>query len=163
MAFLGARRQADAQAVLETVRAHAGDAGTNGEMIREAGLPVCLSLEAFARGAYEECIERLLPVRHAAVRFGGSNAQRDVLSLTLLEAALRAGRASLARALASERARLRPSNPASWMATARALEVAGDAAGAIHARRQALRLREGLRRRDDSERHGPMAADGRGA
>ena len=38
-------------------------------------------------------------VREFAHRFGGSHAQRDLLDLTLIEAALRSGQAALAKAL----------------------------------------------------------------
>jgi hypothetical protein len=141
MAFAGAGRDADARALLASVERHARDAGSNGRMIREVGLPVCRALYAFAHGDHAAAVEHLLPVREVAVRFGGSNAQRDVLSLTLLEAALRGGQTSVARALASERTRLRPGNPAAWIATARALEAAGASGEAARTRDQALRLR----------------------
>jgi tetratricopeptide (TPR) repeat protein len=144
MAFVGAGRETDASALLAAVERHAADAGTNGRMIREVGLPVCRALAAFGQGDHAAAVEHLLPAREVAIRFGGSNAQRDVLSLTLLEAALRSGQASLARALASERTRLRPANPAAWIATARALEVARSGAEAAQARQQALRLRARL-------------------
>jgi hypothetical protein len=144
MALVGAHREADARALLAAVARHAGDAGTNGRMIREVGLPVCRALVAFGEGDHAAAVEHLLPVREVAARFGGSNAQRDVLSLTLLEAALRSGQTSLARALASERTRLRPGNPAAWTATARALEAAGSAGEGAQARQQALRLRARL-------------------
>jgi tetratricopeptide (TPR) repeat protein len=144
MAFVGAHREADARALLAAVERHAADAGTNGRMIREVGLPVCRALAAFGQGDHAAAVEHLLPAREGASRFGGSNAQRDVLSLTLLEAALRSGQASLARALASERTRLRPANPAAWIATARALEAARSGAEAAQARQQALRLRARL-------------------
>lgn len=140
MAFVGAGRADDAAALLAAVEARAAGGGTNGRMAREVGLPVCRALAAFGRGDYGGCVDTLLPVRPGAMRFGGSNAQRDVLSLTLLEAALRAGRLALARALASERTRLRPTNPAGWRATARVLDAEGEAARAAAARQQALRL-----------------------
>jgi hypothetical protein len=85
-------------------------------------------------------------VRHSAIRFGGSNAQRDVLSLTLLEAAIRADDLPLARALVSERTRLRPANPSGWVAAARVFEAGSDAAHAASARRHAARLSEHFRR-----------------
>jgi hypothetical protein len=47
-------------------------------------------------------------VRAHSQRFGGSHAQRDILQLTATEAALRAGRRSLARALIGERLSLKP-------------------------------------------------------
>jgi tetratricopeptide (TPR) repeat protein len=144
MAFVAAGRDAEARALLAAVERHAGDAGTNGRMIREVGLPVCRALVAFGAGDHAGCLDLLLPVRDVAARFGGSNAQRDVLSLTLLEAALRSGQASIARALASERTRLRPASPAAWAATARALDAAGAGAEAGQARLQAQRLRARL-------------------
>jgi hypothetical protein len=48
-----------------------------------------------------------------AHRFGGSNAQRDVIDQTLLEAAKRSGRERLARAVVSERNLLRRESP--WL------------------------------------------------
>ncbi|MEM9441352.1 MAG: tetratricopeptide repeat protein [Pseudomonadota bacterium] len=81
---------------------------TNAMMIREVGLPLCRALQDFHRGSYEACVERLMPIRYRTHLLGGSHAQRDVIGLTLLEAALRAGRFPLAWALASERFELRP-------------------------------------------------------
>ena len=51
--------------------------------------------------------ELLRRVRREAARFGGSHAQRDVLDLTLIAAAERAGDDSLADALRRERAFVR--------------------------------------------------------
>ena len=42
------------------------------------------------------------------MRYGGSNAQRDLLDLTLIEAARRAGQSALHRALLAERETARP-------------------------------------------------------
>jgi len=50
-------------------------------------------------------------LRNIAQRFGGSHAQRDLIDLTLIEAARRAGEASLVRALANERLALKPKSP----------------------------------------------------
>jgi tetratricopeptide (TPR) repeat protein len=162
MAFTGAHRYADARALLAAVERHAGDAGSNGRMIREVGLPVCRALFAFGEGDHAAAVDLLLPVREIAARFGGSHAQRDVLSLTLLEAALRGGQGSVARALASERTRLRPGNPAAWIATARAAEAAGAPADAARAREQGLRLRARLSARRRSSATAPPP-DGAGA
>lgn len=142
MALLAAGRREEADRLLAALERRAGDAGTNGRMIREVALPACRGLAAFARGDHAAAADAILAVRDHAVRFGGSNAQRDVLSLTALEAALRGGLLPLARALASERTRLRPSNPSGWAATARVLEAQGDGAGAAFARAQAERLSE---------------------
>ena len=68
-------------------------------------------LAAFARGRYADAIAAIEPVRDTAHRFGGSHAQRDLLTLTLIEAAIRGGdsvacaalRGGAARAQAGER------------------------------------------------------------
>lgn len=144
MAFLGAHREADAGALVAAVERRAGGTGSNGRMAREVGLPACRALVAFDRGDFRTCVDLLLPLRDTAVRFGGSNAQRDVLAQTLIEAAMRGGDAALARALASERARLRPGSPATWVVQARALDLAGAPDEAASARDRALRLRARL-------------------
>jgi hypothetical protein len=115
-------------------------------MTREVGLPVCRAIHAFGRGNYRMVVDELMPVRPIAHRFGGSHAQRDVLSLTLIEAAIRAKDVRLGRALASERTELKPSSPFNWLLAARARELAGDAQGAGAARAKAEDCREKGRR-----------------
>jgi hypothetical protein len=44
---------------------------------------------AYQRGDYEAVCETLLPLRQHAHVIGGSHAQRDVINLTLMEAAMR--------------------------------------------------------------------------
>ncbi len=111
MAFLGAGRR-EAIAALEAAQARAeAQAGDNALFTREVGRPAAQAMRAFAEGDYERTIALLRPIRSIAHRFGGSHAQRDVLDLTLLEAALRAGRAPLARALAAERLAAKPESP----------------------------------------------------
>ena len=53
-------------------------------------------------------MQLLRRIRSSAHRFGGSHAQRDVLDLTLLEAARRGGLRPLADGLQAERMALRP-------------------------------------------------------
>jgi hypothetical protein len=93
-----------------------------------------LAIKAFGEAHYAECVRKLRAVRGIAQRFGGSHAQRDIVSLTLVEAALRGGQARLARALAAERTDVKPSSPFNWRLTGRALMALGDRHGAIKAR-----------------------------
>jgi hypothetical protein len=58
-------------------------------------------LQAFGRGEHGSAAELLRDARSQAHRFGDS-AQRDLVDLTLLEAALRSGQRSLALGLAAE-------------------------------------------------------------
>jgi tetratricopeptide (TPR) repeat protein len=105
MAFAMAGRDADADQLagdLDWTIAHA--TGINRGMTADVGRSVCAALRAFGDGRYAHAIELLEPVRDLAVRFGGSHAQRDVLTLTLIEAARRSGQPALARHYAAERA-----------------------------------------------------------
>ena len=137
MALVGSKRIDRAQRVVESLERRASGTDTNAMMSREVGLPLAQALVAFAKGAYADCANLLIPIRTIANRFGGSHAQRDVIHLTLSEAALRAGNQRLARALAAERTQLKPTSPFNWQFTARALEAGGDADGAMKARENA--------------------------
>lgn len=72
-------------------------------MTRTVGMPLVRAVEAFAAGRHAEAIEAIESVRDDAHRFGGSHAQRDVLTLTLIEAALRARDGARARHYLAER------------------------------------------------------------
>ena len=87
-------------------------------------MPARAALVAFAGGDFAGCAERLRQVRGIAHRFGGSHAQRDVIDLTLIEAAIRAGDGALARALAAERAAMRHESPLSHLFLRRAAALA---------------------------------------
>jgi hypothetical protein len=75
-----------------------------------------------------------------ASRFGGSHAQRDVITLTLIEAALRGRQLTLARALLSERTALKPESPFAWASTIRTLKLLGDESGAEKVARKSATL-----------------------
>lgn len=111
MASLGAHRPAAADQLRAALERAALGNGTNAMMARDVGLPVADALIAFEQRDYAGAIDLLLPVRLIAHRFGGSHAQRDVIGLTLVESALRAGRRNLALALTAERAALKPMSP----------------------------------------------------
>ncbi|MFO1061394.1 MAG: tetratricopeptide repeat protein [Dongiaceae bacterium] len=140
MAFVAEGRVDAAARLLAAQERRAEAGGANAMMVRDVGLPVCRAINAFGRGDYRTAVELLLPVRPIAHRFGGSHAQRDVLSLTLLEAAIRGGQGRLARALAAERTDLKPTSPFNWRLAARANAAAGDAMGAAAAEARAASL-----------------------
>jgi tetratricopeptide (TPR) repeat protein len=123
MAFVGAGRQAAAQALLDAQLAAMAADNDNAAFTRDIGHPVALAILAFGNGDHAKAVRLLRPVRHIAHRFGGSHAQRDVLELTLIEAAIRSGNAALARALAAERADQRPDSPLSQLFVQRAGKV----------------------------------------
>ncbi|MBM3511390.1 MAG: tetratricopeptide repeat protein [Alphaproteobacteria bacterium] len=111
MAFLGAGRSDLVAQQLATLKRAAAGSGSNAPMAARVGVPVGEALIAFAAGDYARTIERLRPLRAYAQIFGGSHAQRDLLDLTLIEAASRGGQRAMVCALAAERVRAKPSSP----------------------------------------------------
>jgi tetratricopeptide (TPR) repeat protein len=126
MAFTLAGREAEAARLIADLQWTVQHAhGINRMMAREVGLPVCLAIRAFGQARYPEAIRHLEPVRDTAWRFGGSHAQRDVLTLTLVEAAIRSGDAALARHYIAERTVHRPGSAWGWRLLARAPRLTG--------------------------------------
>ena len=111
MAFIGAGRDDLSGRVLKTLRRAADGQGDNAYMTRAVGLPLAEGFIAFGAGRYDEAAEKILSVRGIAQRFGGSNAQRDILTLTALHAAIRGGMRRTAEALADERLQHKPLSP----------------------------------------------------
>ena len=88
-------------------------APTNASAAARAGLDLLEAFGAFAAGRPGRVIDLLVDIRPRANAVGGSHAQRDVIDLTLIAAAARAGHGSLARALVTERVARKPSAEAS--------------------------------------------------
>jgi tetratricopeptide (TPR) repeat protein len=148
MSFVGAGRLDDAEAVVERLERYAAEPDdglvTNKMMTRDAGLPACRGVLAFARGDDRACIDALWAVRPRLHHFGGSHAQRDAVQRTLLVAALRAGDDAMAHALVGERLGERPVSVWTWQREAERRRAAGDAAGADEAERTASELQSHL-------------------
>jgi hypothetical protein len=113
MAFVGAGDMEAARRLTDAQGAAIDAGGDNAAFTRDVGRPAAAAVLAFAEGDYRRVVALLAPLRGIAHRFGGSHAQRDVLELTLIEAALRAGDRELATRLADERHAARPSSPLS--------------------------------------------------
>jgi len=103
LAFSATGRSAAMAQQISDLAAAARQQGTNGMMARDVGLPLAQGIAAFSDGQYAAAIERIEPVRDIAHRFGGSHAQRDLITLTLIEAALRDGKHALAGHYLAER------------------------------------------------------------
>lgn len=108
MAFVGGGRRESA-IILQHAQAHALNGSDDNVMfVGEVGGPLVRGLVAFGEERYGDCVDLLRPIRNRAVRFGGSHAQRDVIDLTLLEAARRGGKEALFKGLYAERTYARP-------------------------------------------------------
>jgi tetratricopeptide (TPR) repeat protein len=123
MAFLGAGRMDMAERTLIAMRRAARGESDNAWMTRTVGIPLAEGFIAFAAGRHTEAFDRITGVRGVAQRFGGSHAQRDVLALTALHAAIRGGMRSGAEALAAERLAHKPQSPWARMLARRAAEA----------------------------------------
>lgn len=108
MAYVGAGRGPEQAGLLETQRQVLDGAGDNAMFVRDVGLATVGAIHAFGQGDDGRAIDLLRAVRNRAGRFGGSHAQRDVLDLTLIAAARRAGETALERALLAEREEAMP-------------------------------------------------------
>lgn len=117
MAFLGAGRPDLIEATLAAQpQAQADNVLFSGEV----GLPLIKGFVAFHKGDYGKAIALMRPVRNIAARFGGSHAQRDIIDLTLLEAAIRSGDMALSQAMVAERANAKHDSPLVALFAARA-------------------------------------------
>ncbi|MGE3283115.1 MAG: hypothetical protein AB7H90_24665 [Alphaproteobacteria bacterium] len=111
MAFTGAGRRDLAEQVLAAQRTAMKRKDDNAAFTREVGHAATCAIQAFGEERYDETVRLIRSIRSIAHRFGGSHAQRDVLDLTLLEAAFRSGQHDLAKALTAERVAAKPASP----------------------------------------------------
>jgi tetratricopeptide (TPR) repeat protein len=119
MAFASARRDAEANALLDAMQRATLARGTNAVATEQVGLKLARAIAAFTRADYRTVVQLLAPLPAVAHRIGGSNAQRDLIQLTLLEAALRGGARATAKRLAEARMAARPESPFARMLSVR--------------------------------------------
>jgi tetratricopeptide (TPR) repeat protein len=103
MSFVASGREASLRELTSRMREAAAGVDVNAGMTRDVGLPLVEGLIAFGRGRYADAIAAIEPVRDHANRFGGSHAQRDLITLTLIEAAIRSGDVARAKHYIAER------------------------------------------------------------
>ena len=96
----------EAKAECQARRAH-----TLGEISRDVGVPLIWAATAYKDGRFEDALTLLDPIRPIVARFGGSNAQRDLIDQTMLSAALRGRLGNRALGLANERLVRKPHGP----------------------------------------------------
>lgn len=108
MAELRTGHEARVERRLGWMRATASGDGEAAWIYRSTGIPLIEGLLAFHRGRYAEAVDLLFGLRDTLWQIGGSKAQRDIVQLTLLAAALRGGLRGVAQALSQERLAARP-------------------------------------------------------
>jgi len=110
MVFGMAGRHELSEQVLTSNRRRAS--GTNRVVAEQVGLTLLEGFSSFSAGRNDRAFDLLTHAKPFVSAVGGSNAQRDVIELTLIAAASRAGHEKTARALAAERVATRPSSAA---------------------------------------------------
>jgi tetratricopeptide (TPR) repeat protein len=123
MAMVATGRDKQADALVNALTANQNGPTTSSDVIRLAGLPIVKGFQAFGRGDYETAKHFLSAFRHNSHLMGGSIAQRDVINLTLLEAAIRSGDKAMADGLIAERTLLKPESPLTDMFSASAARI----------------------------------------
>lgn len=108
MAYLGAGRHQDVENLLARLRTTSQGRNDIANWNRHHALPLVEGFAAFWREDYATAVDRLHGARYIVNSFGGSNAQHDIIDLTLTEAALRGNFTGLAQALSHERFALKP-------------------------------------------------------
>jgi hypothetical protein len=115
LATIGAGDSADLQAargaIVQALSTPGSGGATNQHMTATIGLPLARALDAYAREDWSAATQGLLGVRDQANGFGGSHAQRDILTLTLMDAAARSGDRALANHILNERRPAKASTP----------------------------------------------------
>ena len=133
LAFAATGRHEAMTRQLDRLATAAAQKGSNGPATREVCLPLARGIAEFACERYSAAIDWIEPVRDIAQRFGGSHAQRDLLTLTLIEAALRANQRSRARHYLAERVVHKPASAWAHRLTRRMSPGAGDPVSRIAA------------------------------
>jgi tetratricopeptide (TPR) repeat protein len=108
LAFVGAGRLARAAEHLAMLEALAAGSCRNAAMPRRLGVPAGRALLAFGAGRFAAAAEGLEAVLPELPQLTGSRAQRDVLTMTAIEARIRAGEHGAARAMLEQRLALKP-------------------------------------------------------
>jgi hypothetical protein len=110
LAFVLAHRRERATEHLAELERRASAAGQHADQLRRLGLPAAHALLAFADGQWSAAASGLAAVLPHAALFTGSRAQRDLLTMTWIEAAIRAGETVAARAALEQRRAAKPSS-----------------------------------------------------
>ena len=103
---LAGRHEAVDRVISETRRTAVG---TNRSVVDEVGLLLLEGFASVADGRVERAVDLLVEARPRSMAVGGSNAQRDVIDLTLVAAGARAGSRRLVDELVKARVETRPS------------------------------------------------------
>lgn len=125
MTYLGAGRDDDIARNLQSLRITANEESEVAAWTRRTAIPLIEGFTAFWCKDYHTAVECLHSARFIVNSFGGSHAQRDIIDLTLMEAAIQGRYLELATGLANERLALKPHSRGNLLFQAR-IDHAGE-------------------------------------
>ncbi|XP_014670355.1 PREDICTED: tetratricopeptide repeat protein 38-like [Priapulus caudatus] len=116
MACLSAKKSSDVDHLIGSIKTYVMEVGTGTQhkLFETVGKAMTRSLVAYGEGRYSDAVRILNPHRYSIIDIGGSNAQRDVFKLFLINAAIRSNTPEhrrLARSLVIERKAYKPDSP----------------------------------------------------
>lgn len=112
LALKSAQDDAATDALMKRLQARSWSGTSDGKVLAGIGVALASALVAWRDGACDITVDRLWEQRRQVVRIGGSNAQRELFDLVLLDAARRCGRQDAVRALLAERLGQQPGSVA---------------------------------------------------
>ncbi len=118
-------KDADALQLLTERLATADNGDCDPTLNRELALPLVLALRDFVLGDFAGAAAALVGLRDAAQAFGGSHAQRDLITWTLIFAAAHGSNNKLARRYLNERLVMKPESVLSQRLAGRIDELGG--------------------------------------
>nr|XP_006813084.1 PREDICTED: tetratricopeptide repeat protein 38-like [Saccoglossus kowalevskii] len=115
MSTLGNKQKKESEKLMESIKTFINNhTGTQRDIMQKIGITICEAVQAYSDGDFAKAVDIFLPVRYKVVNIGGSNAQRDLFNLFLINAALKSSKKEhhqLARSLLVERKALKESAP----------------------------------------------------
>jgi tetratricopeptide (TPR) repeat protein len=111
LALAGAGRLAELEGLTTCLHALALGGSDYAARLRAVALPAIRAAAAFARGGYGEAVILLAPTLPELGAMSGSHAQREILTRTLCEAALRDGQRAIAHDILAAQARCKLGSP----------------------------------------------------
>ena len=98
---------------------------TQARVITCSGMAIAEGLHLARKREYRQAVDKFSSVRTLMSQVGGSKAQRDVFSMTMLDCARRGNLGAESRALYAERVATRPGSSWAWSGYSEVLESAG--------------------------------------
>uniref|UniRef100_A0A0B7A801 Tetratricopeptide repeat protein 38 n=1 Tax=Arion vulgaris TaxID=1028688 RepID=A0A0B7A801_9EUPU len=130
MACLGANRKQAVTDMMKSIQDYISEGhGTNKEVTAEVGDALLKAFLAYNDGEFSTAVEYVNPIRYKVNMIGGSHAQRDLVNLFLIQAAIKSHKKEhhrLARALVNERKLWKPTSPMTDRLVVKALGVQGN-------------------------------------